>query len=161
MILFCHCFLGFVNVIDLFDHLSTGTYLRLRWFSQNARSYILHGRGAGTYGSTHFCGVQVAVDEGVDDGGQVVCEHGVALVLQVLGAQQTSHGVTQLLEVGDDLLLGGLVGDEVIDVGHDVDADLAGEVDPVLGEGEGGGQESGEDEGGLHGGGGEAVEVLV
>ena len=69
--------------------------------------------------------------------------------------------MTQLLEVGHDLLLGGLGGDEVINVGHHVDADLAGEIDPVLGEGEGGGQEGGEDEGGLHGGGGGALGVLV
>ena len=111
-------------------------------------------RRAGTYGNTHFCGVQVVVDKGLNDGWQVVFEQGDALVLQILGAQETSHGVAQLPEIPDDLILGRLGCDEVVNISHDVDADVTGEVVLILGEGEGRGQQGGEDEGGLHGGGG-------
>ena len=111
-------------------------------------------RGAGTYGSAHFCGVQVVVDKGVNNCGQVVLEHGVALLLNLRGAKQGPHLPTELLEHSENLVHSCLVGDELVNVGQDVHADTAGELVLVLREGEGGCQEGGEDEGGLHGGGG-------
>ena len=130
--------------------------MRLRWFSEAGGGVGGGGgsRGAGTYGSAHFCGVQVVVDEGVNNCGKVVLEHGVALGRNLRGAKQPSHLPTELLEHGHNLVHSCLVGDELVDVGQDVHADTAGEVVLVLGEGEGGGKEGGEDEGGLHGGGG-------
>merc|ERR1711997_857904 len=94
--------------------------------------------------------VEVVVDEAVDDGGQLALHQGVALLLQG-GAQKAAQGVAQLLEELHDLVLGGVAGDEVVEVGDDVDADGAGELVPALGHGHGGGHEGGEEEEGcLH-----------
>ena len=52
---------------------------------------------------------------------------------------------------GDNLVLSGVAGDEVVEVGDDVDADGAGQLVPALGHGHGGGHEGGEEEEGcLH-----------
>ena len=99
---------------------------------------------------THSQRIKILVDEVVDDLRQVVLEHGVALGLQGLGAHHGAHGVADLLEELHDLVLGGGVGDEVVDVGDHVDADGAGELVLGLGGGEGAGDEGGDEEGELH-----------
>ena len=141
--------MGFTKITENFSLERCGPHLGGRSSGGGGGS-----RRAGPYGSTHFCGVQVVVDKGLNDGGQVVFEEGDALFLKILGAQESSHGVTQLPEISDDLILGRLGCDEVVNISHDVDTNVTGEVALVLGEGEGRGQEGGEDEGGLHGGGG-------
>ena len=101
-------------------------------------------------GVADLLGVQIVVDEAVDDGGELALHQGVALLLQG-GAQEAAQGVAQLLEELHDLVLGGVAGDEVVEVGDDVDADGAGELVPALGHGHGGGHEGGEEEEGcLH-----------
>ena len=50
-----------------------------------------------------------------------------------------------LLDKVDDLLLGGVAGDELVQVGHDVHTDAAGQL--ILGLGDGG---HGQDDGGDH-----------
>merc|ERR1711928_138163 len=79
--------------------------------------------------------VEVVVDQPVDDGGQLGLHQGVALLLDA-GPEKSAQGVAQLLEELHDLVLGGVAGDEVVEVGDDVDADGAGELVPVLGDGE-------------------------
>ena len=91
-------------------------------------------------GVADLLGVEVVVDEAVDDGGELALHQGVALLLQG-GAQEAAQGVAQLLEELHDLVLGGVAGDEVVEVGDDVDADGAGQLVPGLGDGEGGGHE--------------------
>ena len=55
------------------------------------------------------------------------------------------------LEELHDLVLCGVAGDEVVQVGDDVDADGTGELVPALGDGDGGGHQGGEEEEGcLH-----------
>ena len=49
--------------------------------------------------------------------------------------------MADLLEERDDLVLSARVCDELVDVGDDVDADVAGELVARLGGGEGGGHE--------------------
>ena len=94
--------------------------------------------------------VEVVVDQPVDDGGQLGLHQGVALLLD-RGPEKASQGVAQLLEERNDLVLGGVAGDEVVEVGDDVDADGAGELVPALGHGLGGGHKGGEEEEGcLH-----------
>ena len=101
-------------------------------------------------GVADLLGVEVVVDEAVDDGGELALHQGVALLLDA-GPEKPAQGVAQLLEELHDLVLGGVAGDEVVEVGDDVDADGAGELVPALGDGEGGGHQGGEEEEGhLH-----------
>merc|ERR550517_1153802 len=101
-------------------------------------------------GVADLLGVEVVVDQPVDDGGQLGLHQGVALLLDA-GPEKPAQGVAQLLEELHDLVLGGVAGDEVVEVGDDVDADGAGELVPALGDGEGGGHQGGEEEEGwLH-----------
>ena len=94
--------------------------------------------------------VEVVVDQPVDDGGQLGLHQGVALLLDA-GPEKPAQGVAQLLEELHDLVLGGVAGDEVVEVGDDVDADGAGQLVPALGHGLGGGHKGGEEEEGcLH-----------
>ena len=94
--------------------------------------------------------VEVVVDEPVDDGWQLGLHQGVALLLD-RGPEKASQGVAELLEELHDLVLGGVAGDEVVEVGDDVDADGAGQLVPALGHGLGGRHEGGEEEEGcLH-----------
>merc|ERR1719211_892817 len=107
------------------------------------------GLGAGADGLADLGGVQVVVDESVYDVGEVALDDGVADDLQ--GAAQQS--ADPLHEV-DDLLLGGVAGEEVVDVLDDVHADVAHEVPRLLGGGPGRGGEAEHGEGELvHGGG--------
>ena len=65
--------------------------------------------------------------------------------------KKAAQGVAQLLEELHDLVLCGVAGDEVVQVGDDVDADGAGQLVPALGHGLGGRHEGGEEEEGcLH-----------
>ena len=89
--------------------------------------------------------VKIVVDEVVNNLWQVVLKHRVALRLQCLRAHHAAEGVADLLEEGDDLVLRGGVCDEVVNVGDDVDADVAGERIVGLGGGEGGGDKGGDD----------------
>merc|ERR550517_558260 len=94
--------------------------------------------------------VEVVVDQPVDDGGQLGLHQGVAMLLDA-GPEKTAQGVAQLLEELHALVLGGVAGDEVVEVGDDVDADGAGQLVPALGHGLGGRHEGGEEEEGcLH-----------
>ena len=54
--------------------------------------------------------------------------------------------VTDLLDKVHDLLLGGVAGDELVDVGHDVHADVACQLIPGLREGGDAEDEEGETE---------------
>lgn len=58
----------------------------------------------------------------------------------------SSFVVTDLLDEVHDLLLGGVAGDELVDVGHDVHADVACQLIPGLREGRGAKDEEGETE---------------
>ena len=58
----------------------------------------------------------------------------------------SKHEVTDLLDEVHDLLLGGVAGDELVDVGHDVHADVACEIIPGLREGGGAEDKEGETE---------------
>ena len=60
--------------------------------------------------------------------------------------------LAHLLDEVHDLLLGGVAGDEVIQVLHDVHTDAAGQVIPRLDEGRGCEDERGEDDEDLQGG---------
>ena len=84
--------------------------------------------------------VQVVVDQAVDDGGQLGLHQRVALLLQG-GPEKAAQGVAELLGELHNLVLCGVAGDEVVQVGDDVDADGAGQLVPGLGDGEGGGHE--------------------
>ena len=86
--------------------------------------------------------VEVVVDQPVDDGRQLGLHQGVALLLD-RGPEKASQGVAELLEELHDLVLGGVAGDEVVEVGDDVDADGAGQLVPALGHGLGGRHEGG------------------
>ena len=92
------------------------------------------GLGAGGDGHADLLGVQVVVDEPVNDGGQLGLHQRVAGGLEV--GQDGAEGRAQLgwVEEGDgehllhelhDLLLGGVAGEELVDVRHHVDADGA------------------------------------
>ena len=56
------------------------------------------------------------------------------------------YKVTDLLDEVHDLLLGGVAGDELVNVGHDVHADVACELIPGLREGGGAEDKEGETE---------------
>jgi len=71
-------------------------------------------------------GVQVVVDEGIDDGGQLGLHDEIAGVFKV--RDQLSESMADLLNEIDNLLLGGVARDEVVEVRHDVHADAAGEL---------------------------------
>ena len=58
----------------------------------------------------------------------------------------SKHEVTDLLDEVHDLLLGGVAGDELVDVGHDVHADVARQIIPGLREGGGAEDKEGETE---------------
>merc|ERR1719288_432430 len=89
--------------------------------------------------------VEVVVDEAVDDGGQLGLHQRVALLLDG-GPEKASEGVAKLLEEGHNLVLSGVAGDEVVEVGDDVDADRTGQLVPALGHGLGGCHEGGKKE---------------
>merc|ERR1719352_598792 len=89
-------------------------------------------------GVADLLGVEVVVDQAVNDGGQLGLHQRVALLLDAR-PEKAAQGVTQLLEELHDLVLGGVAGDEVVQVGDDVDADGTGELVPALGDGDGGG----------------------
>ena len=115
----------------------------------------------GPDGDADSLGIQVVTHEAIDDGRQVVLEHGVAVGFNLGGSQKVAQQMAQLLGEVDDVLLSGGVHDEVVNVGHDVHADGTGEGVGGLGGGEGSGQEGGEQEDDLHdsGGGGLQDEV--
>ena len=77
---------------------------------------------------THSHRIKILVDQVVNDCGQVGLEHGVALCLQGGRAHHGAEGVADLLEERDDLVLCGRVCDELVNVGDDVDTDVAGEL---------------------------------
>jgi len=99
-----------------------------------------------------FGWVHVIVHDRVNDRRQVLVKHRVTLRLEVI-PKNLSKQVAELLHEGEDLLLGGVVSEEVIKVGDDVHADVAGQALGVsLGLGcQGSGQEEGEKEDCLHG----------
>ena len=68
--------------------------------------------------------VEVVVDEPVDDGWQLGLHQGVALLLD-RGPEKASQGVAELLEELHNLILGGVAGEELVNVRHQVDADGA------------------------------------
>ena len=84
--------------------------------------------------------VQVVVDQAVDDGGQLGLHQRVALLLQGR-PEKAAQGVAELLGELHDLVLCRVAGDEVVQVGDDVDADGAGQLVPGLRDGEGGSHE--------------------
>merc|ERR1712112_605380 len=86
--------------------------------------------------------VEVVVDEAVDDGGQLGLHQRVALLLDG-SPEKASESVAKLLEEGHNLVLSGVAGDEVVEVGNDVDADRASQLVPALGHGLGGCHEGG------------------
>merc|ERR1712140_36792 len=94
-------------------------------------------------GVAHLLWVEVVVDEAVDDGGQLGLHQRVALLLDG-SPEKASEGVAQLLGEGHNLVLSGVAGDEVVEVGDDVDADRAGQLVPALGHGLGGCHEGGQ-----------------
>merc|ERR1719352_2160304 len=101
-------------------------------------------------GVADLLGVEVVVDQAVNDGRQLGLHQRVALLLDAR-PEKAAQGVTKLLEELHDLVLCGVAGDEVVQVGDDVDADGAGELVPALGDGDGGGHQGGEEkEGCLH-----------
>merc|ERR1712223_1160925 len=79
--------------------------------------------------------VQVVVDQAVDDGGQLGLHQRVALLLQG-SPEKAAQGVAQLLGELHDLVLCGVAGDEVVQVGDDVDAEGAGQLVPGLRDGQ-------------------------
>merc|ERR1711910_18049 len=93
-------------------------------------------------GAADLLRVEVVVDEAVDDGGQLGLHQRVALLLDG-SPEKASEGVAKLLEEGHNLVLSGVAGDEVVEVGDDVDADRAGQLVPALGHGLGGCHEGG------------------
>merc|ERR1719234_460603 len=80
-------------------------------------------------GVADLLGVKVVVDQAVNDGWQLGFHQGVALLLDAR-PEKAAQGVTQLLEELHDLVLCGVAGDEVVQVGDDVDADGTGELVP-------------------------------
>ena len=75
--------------------------------------------------------VQVVIHESLDDGWELASDQQVAGGLE--SGDDLSQGMANLLDKVNDLLLGGVAGDEVVQVGHDVGADVAGELVARLG----------------------------
>merc|ERR1711971_1405601 len=86
-------------------------------------------------GVADLLGVEVVVHQAVNDGRQLGLHQGVALLLDAR-PEKAAQGVAQLLEELHDLVLCGFAGDEVVQVGDDVDADGTGELVPALGDGD-------------------------
>ena len=101
------------------------------------------------------------MDESVDDGGNLGLDDEVTGGFKVrnelaervadLGGNKTEDKIpllipAHLLDEVDNLLLGGVAGDEVVQVLHDVHADAAGQLISGLDEGRGSEDERGEDE---------------
>merc|ERR1712137_741961 len=88
------------------------------------------------------------MDEGVDEGGDLALDDEVAGRLKV--GNDLSEASAELLDEVHDLLLGGVAGDELVNVGHDVNTDVACELIPGLREGGGAEDKEGETEESLH-----------
>jgi len=67
--------------------------------------------------------VHVVVDESVDDAGELAADQKVTRRLKTV--DDLTESLADLLDLVHNLLLGGLTGDEVVKVGHDVHADAA------------------------------------
>merc|ERR1719489_545275 len=123
----------------------TGTFLKMSHGHISKNVSRAHADGG-----ADLLGVEVVVDQAVNDGWQLGLHQGVALLLDAR-PEKAAQSVAKLLEELHDLVLGGVAGDEVVQVGDDVDADGTGELVPALGDGDGGGHQGGEEEEGcLH-----------
>merc|ERR1719234_2431343 len=101
-------------------------------------------------GVANLLWVQVVIHDLVNDSGKLRLHESIALLLQAC-PQQTAKGVADLFCKCNNLVLCGVAGDEVVQVGDDVDADRTGQLVPALGDGDGGGHQGGEEEEGcLH-----------
>merc|ERR1712083_1218266 len=98
--------------------------------------------------NSHLGRIHVVVDEGVNDGGKLGRDDEVAGGFKVWN--ELAESVADLLDGVHNLLLGGVAGDEVVQVLHDVHADAAGQLIPGLDQGRGGEDKRGEDEEDLH-----------
>jgi len=81
--------------------------------------------------SADLGGVQVVVDESFDDGGELAGDQQVAGGFK--SGDELSQGMADFLDKVNDLLLGGVAGDEVVQVSHDVHTDVAGQLVARLG----------------------------
>merc|ERR1711944_303623 len=77
--------------------------------------------------------VEVVIDKAVDDGGQLGLYECVASCLKV--GKNCTKRLAQLFNKLDNLLLGGVAGQELVNVGHQVDADGASKGVFTLGNG--------------------------
>merc|ERR1712180_183284 len=82
--------------------------------------------GAGGDGGADLLGVEVVVDQPVDDGRQLGLHQGLAGPLQA--GEQLAIGGAQLFDIVNNLLLGGVAGDELVQVGDNVHAEAAQEL---------------------------------
>merc|ERR1711890_71356 len=85
--------------------------------------------------------IEVVVHEGIDDGRNILLEEGVAHDLDLGIVEDCSERVTNVHGEVKNLLLSGVAGDEVVDVGHHIDADTADKLVGSVGDSEGGGEE--------------------
>merc|ERR1719205_178107 len=85
------------------------------------------GGGGGAHADTgaHLGGVQVVIDQAVDDLGEVVLDDGVTDLLQ--GGVKRKQGAEPLNEL-DDVIHGGVAGDPLVNVGDNVHTDVTQEV---------------------------------
>merc|ERR1719266_89785 len=102
-------------------------------------------------GVANLLWVQVVIDDLVNDPRKLRLHESIALRLKGC-PQQATKGVAYLFCKCNNLVLGGVAGDEVVEVGDDVQADRAGQVIPALGDkGKGGGEKGkGAEDGGFH-----------
>merc|ERR1719234_2955818 len=84
-------------------------------------------------GVANLLWVQVVIHDLVNDSGKLRLHESIALLLQAC-PQQAAKGVANLFCKCNNLVLGGVAGDEVVQVGDDVDADRAGQLIPALGD---------------------------
>merc|ERR1719234_1565980 len=91
-------------------------------------------------GVANLLWVKVVIHNLVNDSRKLRLHEGIALCLKAC-PQQATKGVAYLFCKCNNLVLGGVAGDEVVKVGDDVHADRASQIIPALGDkGKGGGK---------------------